>query len=116
MGKDAKGIKGKGKTRAKSVKGAKCSAMFSSFLKYLLERFSNAADLQQMPSLSKAFGQTKILCRFRQGSLLSSLGRFFSFCLPTDFFLHLMFRSNRKEIPRGNFCQVHDVNQNMQVT
>ena len=32
MGKDAKGIKGKGKTRAKSVKGGKCSAMFSTSL------------------------------------------------------------------------------------
>ena len=38
-----------------------------------------------------------------------SLGRFFSFPLPKDFYLH---RSNRKELPRGNFCQVRDVNKN----
>ena len=60
---------------------------------------SNAAELQRTPSLSKALGQTKNLCRFQQGfssfpdkmmMFLYSLGLLFSFSLPKDFFLFLI--------------------------
>ena len=138
MGKDAKG-KGKGKTRAKKVKGGKCAAEKQDvkestdillllkwvplgrfhflhhfrqiptknlarslhwrwlwFLSYLFQGYLNAADLQQMLRLSKAFGQTKSLCRFRQGFFFfpRQYGAFsfffgpffFLFSLPKDFF------------------------------
>ena len=78
MGKDAKG---KGKTRAKRVKGGNCSAE---------EKKRQEID-----------GQTKSLARVRQGFFLnlldktelffSSLGRCFSFSLPKDLFLLLIF-------------------------
>ena len=46
---------------------------------YFLQGYSNAPDLQQMPRLSKGFGQTKSLCRFRQGffSFLDKWSYFF---------------------------------------
>ena len=62
---------------------------------YFLQGNSNAPDLQQMPRLSKGFGQTKSLCRFRQGffSFLDKWSYFFfiwagcfSFSLSKDSF------------------------------
>ena len=55
-------------------------------------------------------GKHRIATRFYCAR--SSLGQFFSFSLSKDFFLH---RCNRTELPRGNFCQVRDVNKNMQM-
>ena len=75
MGKDAKD-KGKGKTPFQ-------------------KDFRNAPDLQQMPSLSKAFGQTKSLCCFRQGFFCLTKWSFF-FLLWAGFLCFLY--------PRTFFC------------
>ena len=48
----------------------------------------------------------------------SSLGRFFFVFSTQGLFsaFDFLHRSNRKELPHGNFCQVRDVNINMQMT
>ena len=88
--------------------------------------YSNALDLQQMPSLSMAFGQTKSLCHFRQDFFLCLTKWSFFFFLWGGFFnfftqglfsaFYFSIGLTRKELPRGNFCQVCDVNKSMQLT
>ena len=91
MGKDAKG---KIETSAKEVQDGKRAAekqdQMPQFLSYLIQGYSNARDLQQLPRLSKAFGQTKNLCRFRafrfwQGFFLSLRGLISVFSGPVFF-------------------------------
>ena len=99
MGKDSKG-KGKGKTCAKRVKGGKCSA--------------EEQDLKESMDKPRAFvAFSKVFSSLidKMEIFLSSLGGFFHFLYQGLFSAFQFFfrRSNPKEIPCGNFCQVQDV-------
>ena len=105
LGKDAKGKgKGKDKTRAKTVKGGKCSA-----------EEQDVKESTDKPRIFVAFGKVSFLWLTKWSFFF--FGPFFRFLYPRTFFCFRFFhRSNRKELPRGNFCQVREVNKNMQMT
>ena len=92
MDKDAKG-KGKGKTYTFRVKSGKCSA-----------EEQDVKESTHQPRAFVAFGKFYFSLLDKMKLFLSSLART-CFFKPRAFFCFRFFhRSNRKKLPRGNFC------------
>ena len=101
-------VKAKAKPFAKRVNCGKCSS-----------EEQDVKELTDKPRAFVAFGKFFFFFTWQNGAFSVFFGPLFRFLYPRTFFCFWFFhRSLCKELPRTcrNFCQVCDVNKNMQMT